>query len=178
MKITLRAAVAEDADALADLHLASWRATYRGVLTDAWLDGPAQADRRAMWGARLASPAPGMAVWRLDVDDAMAGLACAFLDGHAAHGTLLENLHVAATHRGLGLGARLVREVAAWSVASAPGRPMHLSVVATNHAARGFYHRLGARLVDAETWDTPDGRQVACEVLRWDDPRALVSVAR
>ena len=38
--ITLRSVTASDAHLLAELHIASWRVAYRGLLRDEYLDGP------------------------------------------------------------------------------------------------------------------------------------------
>ncbi|MFY1687352.1 GNAT family N-acetyltransferase [Plantactinospora sp. WMMB782] len=56
--VTFRAAAAGDADRVAALHAESWRRHYRGAYADAFLDGDVFADRRAVWSARLADPAP------------------------------------------------------------------------------------------------------------------------
>ena len=42
----LRPAQASDADALAALHAGSWQRTYRGMMSDAFLDGEALDNRR------------------------------------------------------------------------------------------------------------------------------------
>jgi ribosomal protein S18 acetylase RimI-like enzyme len=50
--ITLRRAEAADIPRIAALHVASWRAAYRGILSDRFLDGPVEAERLAMWQGR------------------------------------------------------------------------------------------------------------------------------
>jgi GNAT superfamily N-acetyltransferase len=54
MAIDVRHADPGDADVLADVHVASWRVAYRGVIPDAVLDSPALDDaRRAGWRRQL-----------------------------------------------------------------------------------------------------------------------------
>ncbi|MEV4624151.1 GNAT family N-acetyltransferase [Asanoa sp. NPDC049573] len=48
-----RAALTSDAPAVAALHADSWRRYYRGAYADAYLDGDIDADRLAIWSARL-----------------------------------------------------------------------------------------------------------------------------
>ena len=49
----LRTADAGDAGAIAALHTANWRSTYAGILDPAYLAGPVEEDRRAVWHERL-----------------------------------------------------------------------------------------------------------------------------
>lgn len=46
--VRYRVAHPADADAIAGLHAASWRENYRGILSDAFLDGEVEADRAAL----------------------------------------------------------------------------------------------------------------------------------
>jgi len=51
----LRAATPSDVDAIAELHLASWRAAYRGIVPDAFLDGMTLESRVVRWRGAVAS---------------------------------------------------------------------------------------------------------------------------
>ncbi|HEV7706783.1 MAG TPA: GNAT family N-acetyltransferase [Asanoa sp.] len=53
-----RPALTSDAAAVAALHADSWRRYYRGAYADAYLDGDIDADRLAVWSARLAAADP------------------------------------------------------------------------------------------------------------------------
>ena len=136
----LREAAAPDVDAIARLHAESWRSAYRGLVPDAFLDGPLIEDRLHAWRERFASPFPD----RRKVLTAMAGgvlvgFTCVLADAEPAHGPLLDNLHVKPGWRGGGIGARLLRESRIWAGAIAPGQPMHLWVIEANVSARRFY---------------------------------------
>src|SRR5579871_6922926 len=50
----IRTAEPADADAIAALHIASWRDSHRGMIPDAVLDGPMLDDRLPMWRQALA----------------------------------------------------------------------------------------------------------------------------
>jgi L-amino acid N-acyltransferase YncA len=53
---------AEDAEAIAEVHVRSWQAAYRGQVPDAHLDGMSVEDRARDWRAWLAEPEPSGAV--------------------------------------------------------------------------------------------------------------------
>ena len=58
----LRAAAARDAEAIAVLHAGSWQRTYRGMMSDAFLDGDALENRRRVWRERLGAHQPARLV--------------------------------------------------------------------------------------------------------------------
>jgi ribosomal protein S18 acetylase RimI-like enzyme len=87
MDIILRPAVAGDAPAVAAIHAQSWRATYRGTLRDAYLDGDLTAERLALWRARLAVPDGGAVGTIAEAARAPAGAGDGDLDA-ADHGAV------------------------------------------------------------------------------------------
>jgi len=55
----LRAAVPADARAIAEIHVASWRSAYRGLLPDSLLDAMSVDELEQRWRSRLpAGPVP------------------------------------------------------------------------------------------------------------------------
>jgi GNAT superfamily N-acetyltransferase len=137
----IRAALPADAPAIAALHAASWRSAYRGALPDSYLDGPIEAERLAVWQARLAALGRGDAVLVAPGANGLRGFAAAFArpDGDA----LLDNLHVAPALRGRGLGLVLLAGIAA-RLYRTGSVAMHLWVFDVNASARRFYVRHGA----------------------------------
>lgn len=53
MEFEIRRATAEDADAIARVHVDSWKSTYSGVVPDSYLDSLDVAARAEMWRAQL-----------------------------------------------------------------------------------------------------------------------------
>lgn len=153
----VRLAQPEDAHALAQLHTASWRLTYRGQLTDTFLDGPVFEDRLALWTGRLTTPSPRQTIWVATREDTVMGLACAFAHHDERWGTLLENLHVAPDCKRQGIGQLLFDTVRQWADQIAPSQWLHLWVLASNHAAQRFYQQLDALHVETGSWYAPDG---------------------
>ncbi|MES2582694.1 MAG: GNAT family N-acetyltransferase [Pseudomonadota bacterium] len=171
----IREATLPDLDAIANLHAHSWRMAYRGMLSDAYLDGDLVAERRALWHQRLTSPAANQYIAVLEGDNqTIVGLACAFGDHDARWGTLLENLHVAPGHKGAGLGAQLVQHIAQWSSRLHTAETLHLWVLAPNVAAQGFYKHMGASAVEQSEWDAPDGNRVSELRFAWPSMTTLL----
>jgi GNAT superfamily N-acetyltransferase len=170
-----RPATPSDAPAIARLHAASWRATYRGMLSDAYLDGDIVGERTAYWQARLDSPEPHQHVIVLSQGPELVGFACALGAAEPPWGTLVENLHVAASHKRQGLGARLLAAMAQWTLSAHPGLPMHLWVLDANTPAQRFYEAMGAVNVESALWSPPDGTSVPHSRFVWHAPDVLIT---
>jgi len=151
--VTIRRAVPEDASAIADVHVASWRTTYPGIVDQAYIDGLSVDVRTVTWARRL-EESEASASDILVATDTARGIV-----GFASGGLLrepmaefdgeLHAIYLLASVQRAGVGRRLVRE---WAV-RAVGRGLRAAIVRvlTANPARAFYERLGAeRLQDAE----------------------------
>ncbi|MBM2885706.1 GNAT family N-acetyltransferase [Chromobacterium phragmitis] len=101
--LSLRPAQSDDIPLIAALHAQSWRASYRGILPDAYLDERAEDDRLAVWRARFASEKPlwvRIACW----EDEPVGFVCLLPDEAPELGIYLDNLHVRGDQQGRGIG--------------------------------------------------------------------------
>ena len=171
----LRTARADEAESIAALHTGSWRRTYRGMMTDAFLDGPALDDRRRVWRERLTIPQPGQFVCVADLDSSIVGFICVFANEDPVWGSYIDNLHVAHDMHRSGIGRALMWRAGEWLCAKALQAGVYLWVMEANAPARAFYHRLGA--TNAGTVDLEDpggGRAPNCRYV-WDAPRLLVT---
>jgi ribosomal protein S18 acetylase RimI-like enzyme len=188
----LRVASSDDATPIAALHAASWRVAYRGMLSDAYLDGDVFEDRSQLWSARLAAPAPAqyVAVIEAVTSDAggavgreregpprLAGFVCAYAAHDPTWGTLLDNLHVAPEFQRQGLGRQLMAASARWCISNAPDARMYLWVLEANTPAQSFYARLGGRDVGGESWSPPGGGAVALCRYAWSSLAPLTVAA-
>jgi GNAT superfamily N-acetyltransferase len=157
----IREAIASDIEGITQWHTESWRKAYRGILSDAFLDGDLIGDRRTLWQERFERPAAQQSIVVAETGGVLVGFACSFGSYDVTWGSLLENLHVGPNHKGAGIGAQLVAHVAQWCTRTQATDGLHLWVLAGNTAAQGFYQRLGGREVETSVWDAPDGNQVA-----------------
>src|SRR5690242_19121597 len=92
---TLRTPHSNESDAIAALHTSSWRRTYRGMMSDAFLDESAFDNRRHVWRERLTVANPRQFVCVADLNATIVGFICAFADHDAVWGSYIDNLHVA-----------------------------------------------------------------------------------
>lgn len=118
------------------MHLTSWRETYAGLLSAAFLDAQDPAEREAMW-RRVLDQSPG----RVHVAES-AGEVVGFSavrrhdDGAAPRPLELKVIYLLATHHGTGLGQGLLD-------AALADAPAFLWVAEDNPRARAFYRRNG-----------------------------------
>ena len=148
--VTVRRATGNDAQAIAEVMVATWRSAYRGMIPDPFLDSMSVADNRSSWLRHLDDPSGSGAVFVTEMDGRVIGFASGGRerDFDPAYIGELYAIYVLAAHQGSGLGRQLAAEVAGWL----RGRGMSsmlVWVLRENGAARGFYERLGGVLVSA-----------------------------
>jgi ribosomal protein S18 acetylase RimI-like enzyme len=146
---TLRAATLADLAAIDDIHVRSRLATYRGQVSDHYLDVAMPAASRADWEAKLPQVlAGGGCVVVAEAGGAAVGFACARpVDADGV--VYLNNLHALPDRKGLGIGSALLEAVARHARASG-ARAMQLHVLESNKPAIGFYESRGWRPVGRE----------------------------
>jgi ribosomal protein S18 acetylase RimI-like enzyme len=124
----IRRATREDAEAIAQVHLATWQFAYAELLAPEEIASVTLADRVAVWQGVLDE---GGAVWVAQVDGRLAGLA-------SIDGSQLTALYVDPIAQGAGVGTALLEEAQRAGACS-------LEVLASNGHARTFYAARGWR---------------------------------
>ncbi|MEO8692674.1 MAG: N-acetyltransferase [Acidimicrobiales bacterium] len=169
-----RRANAQDIDAIALLHAESWRNSYRGAYSDAFLDGDVFDDRRAVWSERLARPSARdetvVAEWR----GSIIGFVHTILDHDPLLGALLDNLHVAHDVKRTGIGTQLMAQSASAVMARATNKRLYLAVLEANAPAQAFYEARGGERVGQEISEAPGGGSVVGFLYAWKDPSVLL----
>jgi ribosomal protein S18 acetylase RimI-like enzyme len=177
-EITIRPVGAADVAAVAELHAASWRSAYRGMLRDAYLDADVGDDRLRTWTARLANPIDSQFGFIAHSGTDPVGFVFMLGREDSTWGTLVDNLHVLPGHKGRGIGRRLLEAAAHETGRRYPGERVHLFVFEKNLAARRFYASIGGREVEQGVVEPPGGgSQVHCRVA-WDDAAQLLASVR
>ena len=175
----VRAATNDDCSAIAALHAASWRSTYRHILAHDYLEHHVDEDRQDLWAARFVKydeQQHHIAVATMDVRDPTSpimGFVCVLLDEEPEYGALLDNLHVAPDRHRQGIGRRLMAGAAHWVATMRPDWSVHLWVYEANAKSVVFYRDVGGTLVDHRVIVTPAGNRATVLRFEWEDPRRL-----
>ena len=134
-----------DAAVIAAVHVASWRAAYRGLLPDELLDGLEPGYRTRRWSRVLGELDPARAVFVLLAEGEIVGFASVGprRGGPADEGEL-RSLYLHPDRWGQRLGHRLHGEALAWLGERGFGSAT-LWVLVGNQQALDFYRREGWR---------------------------------
>jgi GNAT superfamily N-acetyltransferase len=148
----VRQAQASDAPAIAQVHIASWRTTYRGIVPDEHLANLSIERRETYWAGEIAKhDNPQFVLVAEDDTGQVVGFASggSEREGDPVYTGELYAIYLLAESQGGGLGRALVQETAARLLA-AGHRAMLLWVLADN-PSRGFYQRLGGQPLRTKT---------------------------
>lgn len=168
--IEYRPATPGDAEAVAILHAQSWRESYRGEFSDAFLDGDLPEERLRVWRRRLSDP-PDDQLVLLGVDGSdLVGFVCAYGDHDPEWGSFIDNLHVASSSKRGGVGSSLMRHAGVWLCPTYADLKIYLWVLEANSTARRFYESLGGQNGGVSTMETHGGAVVRSCRYTW--PRA------
>jgi ribosomal protein S18 acetylase RimI-like enzyme len=152
----IRAASPEDAKAIAEVHVAAWQATYRGLMPDSFLDELTVEKRIVLWQHALREPSSATLVVAQD-RESLAGF-CFFgptrdEDGKNKPVGEIVALNVRPDCWRSGFG----RGLCDFALREAPRRKwktVTLWVLKGNERARRFYEALGFSLDGADRIDT------------------------
>jgi GNAT superfamily N-acetyltransferase len=142
---TIRAARPEDARPVAEVHVDSWRHTYRGVLPDEYLDRLSVDDRESMWLGAFADPDPKSGALVAEADGHLVGFASfgPSRDEDAPDGTgEVPAIYVEPAALGTGVGRELFAAVTE-TLRDAGFTRATLWVLEANASARRFYEKAG-----------------------------------
>lgn len=162
----------DDAEALAQVHVTSWRETYRGLLPDSFLDRMSVPVNARRFAKSLVTPA--------EHEITLAAADRQGLVGYVAGGPSrtrlpgeaeVTTLYVLRPHQGYDLGRRLLT-AAARVFADQGAKSLMISVLRDNIPARGFYEHLGGE-ADAPRKEPGPGGLMYEVSYRWADIRTL-----
>ncbi len=162
-----------DAADLARVHIESWRETYAGILSEAWLARLSPVGYAGRFSRMLSKPAPDDVT--LTVADRR-GLVGYAQGGRSRRGVSGEaevmTLYLLRTAQKQGLGRRLLTDIA--RVLAAQGaQALIISVLQDNLAARSFYEHLGGVAEPARRERGPDGGVYLEVAYAWPDINRL-----
>lgn len=156
----VRHAEPRDAEAVARVHVTTWREAYRGIVDQRVLDGLSDEDFRERWTRNLADPAPDVRKnWVAEVDGAVVGFGsagrCRYEDLDRVAVGEVYAMYVLPSAWGRGAGRGLMDEALAF-LRSSGRTAASLWVLTANVRARRFYEAAGFR-ADGATAVHPKG---------------------
>ena len=169
----VRPATLDDAEAIERIRVATWRATYRGLLPDGLIDGLREnADQRR---ERLRAQRADQFAFVAEDAGQIAGYALGGRErtgDHEYRGEVYA-IYVLPAHQGKGLGRALVRE-SARELAKRGLDSLVIWVLRENAAGRGFYERLGGHAVHEKPLEEFPGAEDHIEIgYGWSDTSPL-----
>lgn len=180
----IRRAVTDDAAALAKVHVCTWKATYRGIVPDTYLDALDHGRSETRWrgslekaaGEKLSGDERPSSVRTVVAEEEGQGVV-----GFASFGpnrdqdpnfdSELYAIYVLPSSQGKGAGTMLVRE-AARILADSGFRSMIVWVLSAN-PSRSFYERLGGEEVGQRMIEI-GGIKLSETAYGWKDLRKLL----
>ena len=172
--MSVRHATPDDAEAIERIRTDTWRATYRGLMPDALLDGlDYDASRRRARMAALPPEQFALVAEHHGVVGFCVGGPERF--GIATHPSEIYAIYVLPEHHGHGHGSALLRAGARELVARG-WSAFQVWVLRENEPARRFYERMGGRhLPERDTEREIEGARIVEACYVWDDVRALLT---
>jgi ribosomal protein S18 acetylase RimI-like enzyme len=173
-ELTVRAALAGDAPALARVHRETWRTTYAGILPLAVIASHAGRKSESSWRRRLTVSQSGAATWVAERGGAVVGFASCGDARHKLEGLEAEiyALYVLQAHQRRGVGRELVRACARHFIRNGHFG-FYLWVLKANRA-RMFYDALGGQEI-AEKSERLGLHSFSEVAYGWHDLTALVA---
>ena len=172
--VEYRRASEQDTESIAAIHADSWRRNYRGAYSDAFLDGDAFDDRRAVWTERLKQPNPLHDTVVAEWQGKLVGFVHTILDHDPMWGALLDNLHVAEEVKRRGVGTQLMARSAVAVMARGTHKSLYLMVLEGNASAQAFYDARGGECVGSEVSVPAGGGSIVGLRYVWTDPSVLL----
>jgi ribosomal protein S18 acetylase RimI-like enzyme len=165
--LKIRRAVEDDADALASIHVTSWRAAYRDIVPDSVLSGMNETQRAIQFREAIAANREETHILESAVE------ALGFLTLGPARDNDLDprsdgeiwGIYVSPAYWRNGLGAILLEE-AQRMLRDRQFRTVYLWVFCENEAARSFYFNAGFE---------PDGHK---KEIPWERPASAMRLAK
>ena len=171
MKTAIRAARFEDANAIAHVHVESWRTTYAGIVPDAYLAGLDEAIRAQLWRERLSEEALILvAEW----NGSLVGFACAGKNREPVESCDAElyALYLLKDAQRRNIGTALLQAVAN-ALLERNFKSMAVWVLEQNRS-RGFYQRAGAHVANSKVIEI-GGAKLMEVAYAWPDLKTITN---
>jgi ribosomal protein S18 acetylase RimI-like enzyme len=174
--VIIRDAIHTDAPAIAHVHVDTWRATYRGIMPDDYLDNLSYDTRAAFWARLISDPFTPSFVHVAEDDS---GGIVGFVSGGPPQSDVsgydgeLYAIYVLPEAQGKGIGRKLV-QACAQTLKERGITSMLLWVLKDNAPSRAFYESLGGQTLNEQQFEL--GGSTLTEVgYGWPDTDSLLT---
>ena len=149
--LNVRRATADDADAIASVHVLAWRESYAGLVPDAILSGLDEQARARYWRTVLEDPLRRNCVFVAETAGRVVGFSAGGPEptGRTDYRQQLHAIYLLRTAQGRGAGRRLFEAVVE-HLRNDGAASMMLWVFEEN-ASCGFYEAMGGKRIDARS---------------------------
>lgn len=167
--MTVRFTVKEDLDKIAKLYVHNHKTTYRGLVSEEYLNSLTVEDAKGRWEKYLSEEKNKM--WVAYESDIFLGFTAGKEDDELKDTWYLDSLHVSENARGRGVGTELIKTMGRYA-ADNGYKTMSICVVKGNETAKSLYLRLGAEMYKSFE-DSFENTRTNSEKLIWNDLELL-----
>ena len=160
-QITIRRARIGDAASIAGVRIDSWRASYRGLVPDSYLDSLQPEQSVKLWQQVLGASSDAACTFVAEAEGEIIGFASGMTLADSRFGcdAELTAICVLPDEQRRGLGRKLLANVAA-TLIGAGATGLMAWVLAKNQGAREFFGALGAEQLFEQTFTWDDGSEI------------------
>jgi GNAT superfamily N-acetyltransferase len=161
--LKIREATSSDIDGIAFVHATSWKTTYKGLISDEFLDKITVEARKKIWIRNFASPHKDEVMYVAEDD---AGKIVGFSNGGVRrepdlYDAELYALYLLKEHQGKGIGKQLIRSVAQNLLEK--NYSSFMTWVLVGNPAIHFYHKVGGQSVSMK--EVKIGNEIVEEIM-------------
>ena len=174
--LTIREAEPSDAAQIAQVNHEAWLSTYRGILTEAYLESRSLDDQVQIWQSTLAQPSPS--------ENRFVALAGSQVIGYCGGGrnpdtrspfqSELFGIYLLQEYQRQGVGHQLVHVLARWL--QKQGSKSMLVWVMDKNPYRRFYEKIGGELLDQTRDVDYGGAKLTVVSYGWTDLGKLTNL--
>lgn len=166
-KFVIREANERDTVSIAALHAASWMTSYKGLLSDDYLNNDLTGERKAYWLSKMPALNAKEFVLVAESEEGIIGFIAVLDVPENGYDALVDNLHVRPDLKGRGVGAELMK-TAARKLLATGRKSYYLWVLRGNTPAEKFYLSKHGKAADEAT-HTFGGKAVSARRFTWSN---------
>lgn len=169
-KIVIRNAKKEDAAMIARVHIESWRATYKGIMPDDFLNNLNLTSRIEYWNRTLEKATDNVFV--AEANNEVIGFAFAGPPTESNnYSSELYAIYMLEAYQGMGIGKKLMSQIAIYLL-NCGHQSMYLWVASEN-TSKAFYKKIGGQKFDKKVVNV-GGANVEEDGMAWTNIADLV----